>query len=175
MLPLPVSPLVLLREVIDPALRVLPYGMATPAAKCMLIAIAIQESDLADRRQGTEDRPGPARGLSQFERIGVAGVLQHAVTDDLAAMVCRHHGLPVNATAVHKAMEFNDELGFQFARLNLWTDRERLPPPTVSNEDEAFDLYLRVWRPGAANTPAGRAKCALRWRRAWKLAVRAVG
>lgn len=175
MLPLPTTPSILLREVIEPSLRVLPVGMDGPAAKCLLLAIAIQESDLKFRRQVTNDGFGPARGFSQFERIGVAGVLQHGGTDDLAAMICRHHKLPVNASAVHKAMEFNDELGFQFARLNLLTDRAPLPPPTISNEDKAFALYLRVWRPGAATTPAGRAKCALRWRRAWKLAVGALG
>jgi len=174
MLELPISPATLVREVITPGWAAFPVGMASPAAVCLAVAICVQESNLADRRQGPDSKPGPARGLAQFERAGVAGVLNHPATDDLARMVCALHKLPASASVVHKAMESNDILCLQFTRLNLLWDKAPLPAPTLSNRDKAFAYYVRTWRPGAASTPEGYAKCAERWRRSWQIGMQAV-
>lgn len=170
LLPLPTTGHALLHQVIVPALAILPVGMDTPAARCMLVAIPKQESDLKTRRQGGN---GPARSLYQFERTGVAGVIQHHAVDDLAAMCCLAARIPCASTPIMAAIEQNDLLACQFARLNLYTDPHSLPKPVMQSEEQAWHLYLRVWRPGAAKEPGSDRymDARHRWQRSWSLAV----
>ena len=171
MLQLPANPDALVREVIAPALTTFPPAWASREAVVLLVAIAIQESNLETRRQGTATNPGPARGLWQFEVAGASGVLQHPETHAQAASLCRAASIPASASAVHRRVEVDDRVACWFARLLLRSDPAPLPPANANAEAEAFAYYLRNWRPGAARTAKGRAKCAKRWATAWRRAL----
>lgn len=139
-----------LRWVINPALEwlegqadILPGGKpmgSRDEAKVLLLAIALQESGLQDRRQ----IGGPAAGLWQFERAGILGVATHQATRQLAAHACRTFLVVPVVREVHDALEYHDMLAAIFARLLLYSDPEILP----ANEAAAWDLYLRCWQPG---------------------------
>lgn len=157
LLPLPMSPaqaLGLIRE----AAALLPPKMDSEPARVQVLAQCLQESSLAYRRQMGD---GPARGLAQFERGGgVAGVLHHPLSRDLARGVCEARGVAVNTLAVWTALEFDDVLNMALSRLLLWTDPRKLPDPDEfidpdhhidpndPNASASWRLYYRVWRPG---------------------------
>jgi hypothetical protein len=48
---------------------------------------------------------------------------------------------------VHARLEDDDILAAVFARLPLWADRRPLPTLDASH-DEAWECYVRNWRPG---------------------------
>lgn len=124
-----------------PALDLLPDRMHSIAAERMLLAIGLQESRLHYRRQ----IGGPARGLWQFERGGgVAGVLRHTTTRELAEDICAARRVAPMASAVYDQLEHDDVLAAAFARLLLWTD----PYPLPTTEPDGWSLYMRTWRPG---------------------------
>ena len=128
---------------INPALLLLPPGMSSQPARVIMLAIAYQESALQHRRQVG----GPARGYWQFEQGGgVRGVLRHTASQPHIRKVLAALDYDPNseASACYSAIEHNDILAASFARLLLWTDAETLP----SDENAAWDLYLRTWRPG---------------------------
>jgi len=129
-------------DILSPALRLLPGKMDTLAARRMLLAIGLQESGFATMVQYGN---GPARSYWQFERGGgVAGVLRHPSSKDIAEAVCRQRNVPANSLAVWKAMETDAQLGACFARLLLYTD----PMPIPIGASEGWACYLRNWRPG---------------------------
>jgi len=132
---------------INEALSLLPSKMTTRAALVQLLAIGAQESqDYTYRRQMDN---GPARGFWQFEKNGgVKGVMEHPlkIVRTEAAMVCDARMVPFTTQAVWEALEFDDVLAAAFARLNLYGDPFALP--AVGQCDAAWELYLRVWRPG---------------------------
>lgn len=130
-----------LHDAVDPALAELPERMTSDAARVMLVAIGLQESRLTWRRQRAG---GPARGLWQFERSAVRGVLVHEASRSVARRACERRGLPATATAVWLAIETDDVLAAVFARLLLWTD----PLPLPDDMDAGWSYYLRNWRPG---------------------------
>lgn len=175
MLTLPATPLQVLDQVIRPALAVpwLPPAMDTRDARCQLLAIAKQESDLAHVRQIN----GPARSLWQFERIGVLGVTQNYRVDDYAAMACREAKIRCAASDIMRRIEKDHLLACRLARLNLWTDPHSLPKADLHSEEQAWQCYRRVWRPGAAKDPESQryADARARWRTSWRIAVEAVG
>lgn len=130
-----------LRDMIDPALALLPERMSSPAAKAMLLAIGLQESRFKHREQ----IGGPARGFWQFEQGGgVRGVLFHTASRDYATSLCQDRNVWPNARGVYLGLAKDDVLAAGFARLLLWTD----PKPLPTNADDAWKLYLRTWRPG---------------------------
>lgn len=147
-----------LRAIIDPALAELPPKMRSETAARLLLAIAIQESDLTARFQANG---GPARGLWQFERAGVKGVLHHLATRKLALAVAESHGLAPMVGTVWSTLASDDRLAAKFARLLLWTD----PAPLPTNRPDAWDCYLRTWRPGKPHRA--------RWPTAWRMAQEA--
>lgn len=115
----------------------------TPEARVMLLAIGLQESRFIHRRQ----IGGPARGFWQFEQGGgVRGVLRHPTSRELADKICYVRSVPPTEGAVYEALDDDDVLACCFARLLLWTDPARLPP--VGEAQDAWDLYIRTWRPG---------------------------
>lgn len=110
-------------------------------AERLLLAIGLQESGFMYRKQIS----GPARGFWQFEKAGgIKGVLNHPATKQLAREVVRYCGIPVNEESVYSVLAENDILAAAFARLLLWTD----PQPLPTTEQEAWECYLRTWRPG---------------------------
>jgi hypothetical protein len=141
----------ILREAIEPALALLPPKMDSAAARVMLLAIGLQESRFMYRAQKLAGRPyekGPARGFWQFERPGgVAGVMTHPATNEFAHLACGTRGVPFDSVIVHAKLEEDDILAAAFARLLLWADRKPLPAVDASHE-EAWDCYIRNWRPG---------------------------
>lgn len=133
-----------LRErAIAPALAMLPARMNSVAAEVQMLAIGLQESRFEHRRQ----IGGPARGFWQFEQGGgVRGVLRHHSSREHALSVCRIRNVIATEGAVYAALEHDDVLAAAFARLLLWTDPKAMP--ALGDEQGAWDLYLRVWRPG---------------------------
>lgn len=131
-----------------PALALLPARMGTDEARCMLLAVGLQESRFVYRRQ----IGGPARGFWQFEkgtrasRGGVWGVYLHAASRDHLALLCQARSVACDPDAVYAALEYDDVLAAGVARLLLWTDPRALPP--VGETAAAWALYLRTWRPG---------------------------
>ncbi|WP_338615704.1 hypothetical protein [Achromobacter sp. E1] len=136
---------------IDPALALLPAGMDTPEARVMLLAIGLQESRFEHRRQlvGNPPRPtGPAKSFWQAEQGGgmVHGVRRHVATSAAAAHLYQARGVAARDAAIWDAIEHDDVLAAGLARLLLWSDPGRLP--AVGDEQGAWNLYLRTWRPG---------------------------
>lgn len=142
---MPVGASAVYREVIVPSLALLPERMDSTPARVLMLAICGQEARWLHRVQ----IGGPARGLFQFERDGgVKGVLTHPASRDLAVAVCTERGLS-NGTlvqSVYDALPDDDILAACFARLLLWTDPRTLPK--IGAKQEAWDYYLRNWRPG---------------------------
>lgn len=142
-------------DVLTPALALLPGKMDTTAARRMLLAIGMQESELRYRRQIR----GPARSLWQMEQSGgVFGVLAHRASRALAFTACEARGIPPETIPVYHAIEHDDVLAACFARLLLWTD----PHPLTDDASLAWHYYLRTWRPGKSKP--------LKWPRNWRLA-----
>lgn len=148
---LPMTAPVFVGEVMEPALDLLPARMGSIEARIMLLAIALQESNLAHRWQVVDlARPeikGPARGLLQFERGGgVKGVLTHPASRDYAADVCLACGVVAAPQQVYDALDQDDVLAVALGRLLLWTDPRALP--AANDVLGSWNLYQRVWRPG---------------------------
>lgn len=135
-------------KAMEPAFALLPAKMDTKEARCMMLAIGLQESRFQHRQQ----IGGPARGFWQFEkgtpttRGGVCGVVLHDQTRDLVQSVCKARGVPATADAIYAALDKDDVLAAAIARLLLWTDPK--PLPALGETDQAWDLYARTWRPG---------------------------
>lgn len=130
-------------QAIAPALAMLPARMSSPPAEVMLLAIGLQESRFAHRRQVG----GPARGFWQFEQGGgVRGVLRHTATAGHARVLCEARKVAATESVVHAALEHDDVLAAGFARLLLWTDAAALP--ALGQSATAWALYARTWRPG---------------------------
>ncbi len=124
-------------------LAILPPSMSTKKALVMMLAIGLQESRFKHRRQIN----GPARGFWQFERGGgVSGVLRHEASRKHALGVCDIRDVSPVPSKVYARLEHDDVLAAAFARLLLWTDPQ--PLPEIGDVQGAWDLYLRVWRPG---------------------------
>lgn len=126
-----------------------------PAAEAMMVAIGLQESRFIHRDQIVAGKPagqvGPATGFWQFERSGgVAGVMGHHLTADIARKVTEAAGVAFDRDAIWRAftMQRGDELAAAFARLLLYTDPRALPDPVAGSVEAAWDYYLRNWRPG---------------------------
>jgi hypothetical protein len=152
----------LYRHVLPAAYDVLPHGMQSAEADAFLMAIALQESKCAYRKQ----IGGPAKGFWQFEAGGgVKGVLTHHASKDAArsALVALSYPHAMTVPAIHAVLEHNDVLACVFARLLLWTLPEALPGEYQA--DEAWRQYLAAWRPGKPH----KATWARNFDRAWAL------
>lgn len=141
MLTLPTTVDVVLAQVWRPAMAILPPLVRSGRADVIGLAIGGQESGYRTRVQMGG---GPARSFWQFERGGIRGVLNHQASRAMAVAACTELGVMPTIDAVYVAMETNDLLGAVFTRLLLWTD----PSPLASSAAGAWDLYLRLWRPG---------------------------
>jgi len=123
--------------------EVLPAKFDSREANVLLLAIGLQESRFAHRKQ----IGGPARGFWQFEKGGgVRGVLWHGGSARYAAAACAIRAVQPDPEAVYPALAQDDLLACAFARLLLWTDPK--PLPAIGAVDEAWAYYLRNWRPG---------------------------
>jgi len=132
------------RYILPAAYQMLPPEMASDAATALLLAIALQESKAAHRRQVR----GPARGFWQFELGGLAGVRRHeASAPHLArALAALHYPATLSTADAAAAIEHNDVLAGVYARLLLWTLPDPLPGP--DDVEIGWAQYLAAWRPG---------------------------
>lgn len=133
----------LLRFAIPAAYTLLPSAMASDRATAMLLAIGLQESRLLHRRQLFG---GPARSFLQFERIGVAGVMSHRSSRVIIAHAIETLRYTPSVEVCYEAIEHNDVLAMCFGRCLLWTLPSSLPHRDQA--DEAWQQYLKAWRPG---------------------------
>lgn len=167
-LPLPIAPETAITRVILPALSLMPTRLTSDRAIVLMLAGMLQESNLAHRWQVVDPRnpaqKGPARGLGQFELGGgVAGVIRHPLTRNMAADLCAHRSVAFDARSVWDALDDDDQLAAGFARLLLFSDPA--PLPALEAEEAAWQYYLRNWRPGAytRGTVEKRAELRARW------------
>lgn len=158
----------LLQTAIYPALLELDgMGIPTsPKAARFLLAIAIQESGLANRRQvgqgGAET--GPAVSYWQGEVTGgMILVLKHAATKVRMADLCAAYNVGATPQALWEAIRYQDIVAAAAARLLVFT----LPGALPVTEDDGWQQYLSAWRPGRPHRE--------RWGPAWKLATETVG
>jgi hypothetical protein len=143
-------------DIICTAFRLLGEKYDSPEARQIMAAIAYQESNFEHRHQ----IGGPAHGFWQFEQGGgVRGVMNFPTTKKAAQDVCQHFGIEFTSETVFAAIENNDILAAAFARLLLWTD----PRPIPTDSTEAWDYYIRNWRPGKPHPN--------RWVDAWEKAI----
>lgn len=138
--------------------------LASRDAEWLLLAIAYQESGLRHRVQ--IDREGRelhhlARSFWQFERIGVRGVAEVLGRRDkswaAAKEACEALGYRPDPAEVHHAIAHNDVLACALARALLWSDPH--PLPAAGRLDEAWELYIRLWRPGRPHRQRWDASC----------------
>lgn len=131
--------------VIPAAYSVLPAEMQSDRATALLLAIALQESDGTQRRQGGG---GPARGFWQFEVAGVNGVMRHERTHAhlMQALQVLRYPKTSPARTLQAVLEHNDVLAAVLARLNLWWLPSALPDRL--DEAEGWRQYLAAWQPG---------------------------
>lgn len=165
-------------EAITEALKILPEKMSrTPGAvRVTLLSFTRQEDpeglgyQKVNRTAATRPEnyiegsakfaKGPARGIFQFEQGGgVKGVLNHPSTATHAKAVCAARGVEPTQDKVWHALEKDQVLAAAFARLLMWTDPGAVP--AVGQIKDAFNLYLRLWRPGAYTRGAPAEKEAL--------------
>lgn len=140
---MPITPADALTRVIRPAFELLPAKMGGERAEVMVLAIMLQESELAARVQHGDD---PARGLAKFELGGgIHEVMTHPASRDLARKVLAVRACPATERSAWLALAGDDLLAACFARLLLYTDE--LPLPTIGDVDTAWKVYVRNWRP----------------------------
>lgn len=128
--------------ILNPLFKILPAYMDSDKARVMLLAIGLQESGFAHRRQIN----GPARGYWQFEKGGVLGVFKHHTSMEPLRLLCRDRDCSFDPAAIYPRLEDDDILAAGVARLLLLTDPK--PLPEVNDEQGAWDYYKRTWRPG---------------------------
>jgi hypothetical protein len=152
------TPELLLKTAIIPALSLLDPKLDTPAARALLICIALQETGLRARRQMLEARdhwweskPGKGHGFWQFERDGATrGVMvRHAAASAIVLPVIDALLYPRDPYAVHEALIHNDVLACVLARALLYSVPEPLPGP--NDPAKGWDYYVGAWRPGKAH------------------------
>lgn len=143
------TPELLLKTGILPALSYLRgHGIEDKmSARRMLVAIAMQESNLAHRRQVSSDgtESGPAVSFYQAELTGAGyWLLRHAVSGPILKKACADFNITATPQGVWDAIRYNDVFASIVARLNLFV----LPSAMAEAVDIGWKQYLSAWRPG---------------------------
>lgn len=161
------TPVRLLNTAIIPALSDLAERgiVDTVIARRFVLAIALQESGLAHRRQvssgGLEN--GPAASFWQFEQGGgCAGVLRHPSAAARMRGVCADFNVEPTPAGLWEAIRYNDIVAAAAARLLVYT----LPQGMPTTGTEAWTQYVSAWRPGKPHPE--------RWAANWALAGQVV-
>lgn len=162
----------LLQTAIIPAMAELTaFGIKdSPEARRFMLAISLQESGLAHRRQVSAGGKelGAAAGWWQFEMGGgCKGVLSHAKTAPVMLKLCDAFNVKAEPLALWEAIRYQDILAACAARLLIFT----LSGPLPQTADDGWAQYLRAWRPGAY--PQG-SSMSDRWLSNWATADAAV-
>jgi hypothetical protein len=119
----------------------------TLPAQRLMLAIALQESNLQYRRQvsalGVQN--GPAASYYQFERNGACkGVLQHRVTGPIIKAILSNYDIAPDKDSMWEAMRYHDIVASAAARLLIHTLPQQLPATAA----DGWQQYLDGWRPG---------------------------
>jgi len=139
----------IVQSAVNPALALLPPKMDSREARLMLLAVGMQESGFTSHVQMLANgKRGPAHGYLQFEKGGVAGVMNHPASRLLMVDLCKARNCAFTPEAVWAQIETDDVLAMGLGRLLLWTDKK--PLPAVNDVDGSWALYERTWRPGKA-------------------------
>ena len=189
---MPIAPRTALTQILLPAWQLLPPAMSTTLAQVFVLTICLHEGGplafqaarcpgpcIANRWQVIDvrqpDRKGPARGIAQFEKGGVAGVMNHHASRYWLKQACDALGVPFTVAGIWSALASNDALAAVLARLLAFTDPRALP--AVGDWEAAFAYYVRNWRPGAwtRGTTAQRAALKAKYRNNYEAAMRAAG
>jgi hypothetical protein len=129
--------------VLPAALSMLPPHMDSTAARAMVLAIGMQESRFAYRRQLGG---GPALGFWEGEITGgYRGILKHPATREYARGALKRMAYGEPDASDFLALEHNDILAGIGARLLLFTHPKALPE---GDSNEAWRQYIDCWRPG---------------------------
>lgn len=162
------NPTRLLKTAIMPALDELAtLGIPSSiAAARFLLAIALQESGLAHRRQvvsgGAEN--GPAASFWQFEQGGgCKGVLTHASAAPRMKSICEAYNVQPVPAALWEAMRYQDIVAAAAARLLIYT----LPKGLPMTAEDGWSQYISAWRPGKPHPDE--------WPKNWALASKFTG
>jgi hypothetical protein len=147
------------RYTLPAAFSLLAPDTDSDAARALVLAIGLQESDFLARRQHGD---GPARGYWQFELIAITDLLQRPTTGPaLRRVVQALHYPALDARGIHALLEHHDVLAAACARLTLWTLPFPLPPR--NDADLGWQQYEAAWKPGRPR----RAKWASSYASAW--------
>jgi len=137
----------IVQSAVNPALALLPAKMDSREARLMLLAIGLQESGFSTHVQMLPNgKRGPAHGYLQFEKTGVAGVMNHPASRLWMVDLCKARNCAFKTEAVWAQIETDDVLAMGLGRLLLWTDPK--PLPGILDAQGAYELYDRCWRPG---------------------------
>lgn len=136
-------------DIINPGLALLPAKMDSRAARVLLLAMGLQESNFEHVRQ---IGGGPGRGNWQFEpgtklsRGGVWGIYLHSASRGHLESICRIRGVQFEPHAIWLQIERDAPFACACARLLMWTDAGALP--AADDELGGWSFYAGVWRPG---------------------------
>jgi len=146
---------------VDAALSVLPARLNSGAARAMLVAIALQESGLRDRRQ----IGGPALSYLMWEpgeESALPGVLKHPATKDMARdLIAALDYTGLDAEELRQVTVYDCTLSAGLGRLLLYTLPMALPQRHDSTE--GWGQYMQAWRPGRPHPE----RWSQRWLSAW--------
>lgn len=143
------TPELLLATGIAPALAYLRGAgiQDTLAARRMMVAIALQESNLQHRRQVSADgtESGPAVSFWQCEQTGAGHwLLLHKASGPILRKACSDFNVPATDAGIWNAIRYNDVLAAIVARLNLYV----LPNMLPEIPELGWQQYINAWRPG---------------------------
>lgn len=144
---LPATIQIVHRDVIIPALQELPTKMFSLQAVTQLLVTGGQESGYITRLQLGD---GPAHGLWQFERGGIAAVLNNPKSHGyLVGYLQSQTNIGISVNNVYDAVAVDDITACVVSRLMYWTDPQ--PLPKFGDEQAAWEYYIRNWKPGKPN------------------------
>jgi len=121
----------------------LPAQFNSVASRCLLLAVAGQESAWKDRIQVPN---GQARSFWQCEERGMLLNVYNGQHTYLMQFCDFCNITPTDLSTLFTAIAWHDPLAFTVARLALWMDPQSLP--LAGNVEESWQCYLRIWRPG---------------------------
>lgn len=112
-----------------------------------MLAIALQESSLAHRRQVSNDgtESGPAVSFWQCEQTGAGHwLLLHKLAGPILRKACADFNVDATDAGIWNAIRYSDVLAAVVARLNLFV----LPSGLPEVPELGWHQYINAWRPG---------------------------
>jgi hypothetical protein len=157
------NPNLLYKTAIIPAMNMLgSLGIKnTFKAHQLILAIAIQESGVAYRRQVTKSglEDGPAVSYWQFEHAGCEGLLSARSTSNYIRQICTLFDIKPTKEGLLDAIQYNDIVAACAARLLIYS----LPTPLAETKEMGWEQYLSSWRPGKPHKKS--------WEYSWETAI----